>query len=636
MAHLAACRRTWSPTPALTLAVVLLVWTACIADPGQEGEFDEPPPGATRGHLVVYVADLGDGRSEELHFLQVGRDERDQRRLLFDRDPELASGAMLDVWGVPEGDALRVTRFERVSSAGSALESTQQSLLDGAPFRARRLAFVFVDVGGGINLTKETAERRLFGMGATDASVRQYYVEASYGRQDLGGQILGPFKYTMEGCDFRGLATTLRPRVPEGFDHYLWYMGSRVSACTWTGLATAGSPARPTRDTFYNGSSNCVVLVQEPGHNFGMKHSSSMRCGRASFHDTPRGNCTHTEYGDPFDPMGRGCRHMNGYHKAYQGWFGGCNVVDATSSGTFTLVPIELACDGIQMLQIPMPKARPFYREGGGAPATTVNLTHYYVELRAPHGFDRTLTPQVQIRVSGDIRLRTQGGINTWLLDMNPATTTVFEGLGAEGSFTDPDGSIKITVQSVSATQATVRVDIRGGIGGAPTCLDGTPLKLPGPGPESCAASPSRPNASPVPTSDGGVRDSGSDRLASDAGGSAPVDAYKSSGQDAQEPGLVNGPADAGPASGAGGSGGSSVTGSAGGGSGAADAAAQVGNDSATKDKLNGTVGCGCRIGGRGPEAEGDARAAALLGLFVLWGLHRLRPGARGRPGSPA
>ena len=150
------------------------------------------------------------------------------------------------------------------------------------------------------------------------------------------------------------------------FNHYLWYMGSRTSVCGWSGLGEVGTPTRPANDTWYNGSSSCVVMIQEPGHNLGMQHSSSMDCGTASFADTPQGNCTHSEYGDPYDPMGGGCRHMNAWQKTYQGWTQGCNMVRVRSSGTFTLLPLELPCDGAQVLQIPMPKTRMFMRSGGG------------------------------------------------------------------------------------------------------------------------------------------------------------------------------------------------------------------------------------------------------------------------------
>src|SRR5215475_12579723 len=123
------------------------------------------------------------------------------------------------------------------------------------------------------------------------------------------------------------------------FNHYLWYIGqSSGSPCTWGGLGSVGSPSSPARDTWYNGSTNCVVLVQEPGHNFGMQHSSSLSCPGAAFADDPN-SCTASEYGDVFDPMGGACRHMNAWQKNYQGWFGGCNGVSVTSSGQFTLLP---------------------------------------------------------------------------------------------------------------------------------------------------------------------------------------------------------------------------------------------------------------------------------------------------------
>jgi hypothetical protein len=433
-------------------------------------------------------------------------------------------------------------------------------------------------------------------------------------------------------------------------------MGSRVSACSWTGLASSGSPDRPARDTWYNGSTNCVVLVQEPGHNFGMKHSSSMKCGGVVFHDVPMGNCVHSEYGDPYDPMGRACRHMNSYQKAYEGWFGGCNVVDVTSTGTFTLLPIELACNGVQALQIPMPKARPFYRSGGGGTATTINLTHYYVEMRASQGFDRGLTPQVQIRVSGDIRLRTQGGINTWILDNNPATTA-FEGLVAGGSFTDPEGTVKITVEAIDSTKATVRVDIEGGMG-APKCLDGTTLEAPGPGAESCAPAPVAAGSAPPmlpPLPDGGARGDVAVRPPLDVAPARPSDAGPlRDGPQARpadggapgnnEPGGSTGRADggradaelimgapgadggAGPRAGGGGSPGGSGT------AGAAGAAGSGSGPAGGSDKLE-DAGCGCRVGGR---PGGPAVAPVALALLAACGVGARRLGRRGRRGASA
>ena len=147
--------------------------------------------------------------------------------------------------------------------------------------------------------------------------------------QDITAEVFGPISATLPGCENRDTSTRARNprRWPRGeFQHYLWYFGSRTSPCNWSGLASLGTPETPSRDTWYNGSTSCVVLVQEPGHNFGMQHSSSLSCDGAPFADDPN-DCTASEYGDPFYPMGGGCRHMNAWQKAYQGWFGGCNGV---------------------------------------------------------------------------------------------------------------------------------------------------------------------------------------------------------------------------------------------------------------------------------------------------------------------
>jgi MYXO-CTERM domain-containing protein len=232
-----------------------------------------------------------------------------------------------------------------------------------------------------------------------------------------------------------------------------------------------------------------------------MAHSSSMTSGGQTFVDNPMGVCMHSEYGDRFDPMGGGCRHMNAWQKAYQGWYGACNGVKVASSGTFTLLPNGRACNGAQFLQIPAPKVRMMPRSGGGGSATVDMLTHYYIEFRAPDNFDGTLgwrnmpqaalAPQVQVRIGGDLHERTQRGLHTWLLDMTPATASNSDaGLLVGKTYTDPAGGLSVTVMAIDANQATVKVDIMGGAATGPTCIDGTPFTAPGPGPESCMAIP--------------------------------------------------------------------------------------------------------------------------------------------------
>jgi uncharacterized membrane protein YgcG len=326
--------------------------------------------------------------------------------------------------------------------------------------------------------------------------VRHYFVEASYGRQDVAAVVLGALSHPPPAdagaCETypTTLAETLRPMVPGTFDAYFWYLGSRIS-CGWNGLASLGSVAAPTRDTWYNGRlAGCTTLFQEPAHSFGLQHSSSLRCGTSQLTDDLQG-CIHSEYGDVFDPMGQGCRHTNGYQKAYLGWLGGCNVVQIRRSGSFNLLPLELPCDGAQVLQIPMPKTRSLaHPDRFGEPSAT-DLTYYYVELRTSRGVDTGLAPSVQVRVSGDIRPPSEANHHSWILDMVPSTTDL-DGLGAGDSFSDPAGGLTIRVEALGADGATVSIDLASD-GGGPLCLGGTELTVPGPGIESCDSVPARP-----------------------------------------------------------------------------------------------------------------------------------------------
>jgi hypothetical protein len=466
------------------------------AGPGP-GALDD---GSRHGELAVYVSDDFSGRSETSYYLRdaVGAEQK----LLFDSAPELEPNTAVKIFGVDTADGLRVTSYERLPQPDGRVQAT---LLGGAPFPARSFAFVLIDTGNGVNTTTDAVDGI---MGTNADSIRNYYLGDSYQMQDITTTVFGPFSYPMSTCsnnDAAMLVSTLRPMVTAAaggatFQHYLWYLGSKNAACPWSGLASVGTAQKPSQDTWYNALTNCVVLVQEPGHNFGMQHSSSLACTGSAFADDPN-NCTASEYGDVFDPMGGmggSCRQMNAWQKSYQGWFGGCNGVRVTNTGTFNLVPYELSCSGVQFLQIQAIRPRTFMRPAaGGGAATNENLAYYYIELRTPLDFDGTLgnrasalAPTVLVHVADDLHSRTEQGVHTFLLDMKPSTASLSDaGLAAGQTFTDPAGGLSITTESLSASGATITVSYSAGSGG-PTCLDGTIFAPPGPGTESCSGAP--------------------------------------------------------------------------------------------------------------------------------------------------
>jgi MYXO-CTERM domain-containing protein len=588
------------------LAGVCLAAAAC--DPGAPALTGEGTAAPFQGELVGMVATFDDGHAETTYSLRIS--ETDEPALLFATAPDVAAGEHIGVWGERHVNEITVYAYGRLVPTD---ESPRQSELVGAePKPPRKFAFVLVDTGGGVSLTTAQAQSLIFkGTGAVDTSLARYYLEESYGVQTLTGDIIGPLKFAMGGCNTGQMSMTLRAMIPQTYQQYGWYF-NRTNACGWSGLASVGLPTRPARDTWFNGSSGCVVLAQEPGHNFGMTHSSTIRCqGGVPLADVPNGKCTHSEYGDPFDPMGHGCYHMTMYQKAYQGWVQGCNSVLVPSSGTFDIFPMELACNAIQTLQVPMPKMRPFLRPAaGGGNGGTTNLAYYYIEYRQPVGiFEKPLGNVFQgvlIHAGEQYRTLTQGGRYPYLLDMTPETTTFNDAALVVGkTFTDPAGGVSITLVSADTTKATVKIDIMGGTG-MPTCMDGTTISAPGP--QSCGQGGGIIGADggvlpPLPT-DGGLsgtggadgsaaggdgRGGGGDTLVGTGGSGEPGTQTNDAALPSSDAGLVP-PAATGD--------GSTVP-----------APSKVANDAFT--------GCACTVTDQ-PQGAASALALLLLGLLAI------------------
>jgi hypothetical protein len=481
------CMKTLASRVASLLALAVLSSACSGGSPVAAPVADDDEPGALRGELAVYIATFDDGSSDTRYFLRDG-EGNEKHLILHDRGIDFPSGTRLKVWGTVIGDSIDVSSFKVAADVDPSQEIGSQSsaLVGVAAATPRKMCVFLVDLGGGLGTITADSVNAAFFSGSK--SVNAFYQENSYGKNSLTGKVVGPFPYTLTACanaDTRAMATAMKAMIaPETCDQY-GYVFARTSLCTWGGLGSVGSPTNPARDTWYNGGVSCVVTVQEPGHNYGMAHSSSMACGTATFADD-LSTCTHSEYGDRFDPMGGGCRHMNVWQKEYEQWFGGCNSVKVTSSGTFNLLPTEIPCNGVQALQIPMAKQRMFTRPAaGGNNGGTDTLTSYYLEYRVSAGYDTGMTPAVLLHVGGNYRNQTQSGMHTWILDMHPGGTAGFNDAGfkAGETFSDPAGGVSFTVNTMDADKATITVDIPSGTGD-PTCLDGTTLA--GPGAPTC------------------------------------------------------------------------------------------------------------------------------------------------------
>ena len=630
-------------------AGVLVALASCSSEsiaPTPPFEADEP--GAVAGELNVYIADYDDGTTETRYFLKVA--EGDERRLHFSADPEVTPGTRVKVWGNQRADKLEVTKYKLsspLSTEGIGSQAQRSELIDAAVRPGRVLCAALVNIDGGTAKTTVQAVKTSFHDGAT--SVDNYYRENSFGQVGLEGDTYGPLTYTgFSGCNYSGLASSIKPMVKAmnaACQQFAFVFGPG-GGCGWSGLGQVGTSDKPASDTWYADSVSCVVAVQEPGHNYGMQHSSSITCGGAPFADNPS-SCTHSEYGDKYDTMGGGCYHMNAWQKLYQKWFGGCNGVRTTSSGKYNLYPIEAPCNGTQVLELPFPgaKTRSFQ---------STTLTSYYLELRTKLGFDSKYPePNVLIHVGAAPILPNSSnprGSKTWVLPAGGAAQASW-GLKAGGTFSDPGGGLTITVDSVSASGAVIDVNYTAGAGTA-ICLDGNSTPFTPPGAGDCTALPPISDATPPPPPMDARVDTGTGGTAGTGG----IDAAGGTAGSAGKAGAAGAGGSAGSSAGAGGTGGATGgTGGATGGTGGATTGtggATTGTGGATtgtggtagdtgtggdagRGATGGTTsrpnpeplsgGCGCKVADSDATAGARSGAALLLGLVGLFGRRRRR-----------
>ncbi|HVV49519.1 MAG TPA: hypothetical protein VHO06_07665, partial [Polyangia bacterium] len=458
------------------------------------------------GEFVTYVADNWDGSTEWWHAVRTS--DGHEVRLDFDKPPMTATGTQVRLHGDLVGERFHVSNLEELPPLQIAAEG--QPTTYQSPMSPDTYALVLVDLGSGVNIDATQGAKYLNSQVATDKSFAEYYNASSYGKYQVQGTVIGPYTYSMTTCDTTGMATAIEKEITGTYNHLIYYFNS-TNLCTFGGLGEEGSALAPAKRTWMNGSLSCVVLMQEPGHNIGLMHANTMKCGTNSFDTDPVDDCTITEYGSSMSTMGGGCREFNAYERWYEGWLTGCNGVRTPANGTFNLLPLETNCSsgsGVQVLQVPFPATLTVH----DPQATTQNvaLNNFYVEFRAAGGlFDSysksgggfgagvTFTaPTVFIYASDNVKLptttngRTRQSNSVWteLLNMNPSASA-FAGLTTVGqSFTDPNaGGATITLTAISATGATVTVSYPNGGSGSPTCIDGSTLAAPGP--TTCTAS---------------------------------------------------------------------------------------------------------------------------------------------------
>lgn len=292
-------------------------------------------------------------------------------------------------------------------------------------------------------------------------SVSAFFQEASYGSQLMNVTVTpgwvtmnlaqpstcGATDWQTIGNSADAASTALGAAYDPAAYSYVVYLFPSVPACGWLGLAYIGSPHK----AWINGVSafRTQVIAHEMGHNFGLLHAASVRCGTGVI----GGSCSVSEYGDPFDTMGnQRAMHYNAVQKSKLAWIPSSSVkTHPSGSATYTLTPLEVAGGATYAVKVP----------------TSSTTRTYWVEFRQPIGFDAPLSGYAnngaEIRVASPFETYCSGcddwSDDTELLDMTPSTSAFTDAtLVAGQTFSDPTYGVNITVVSASASALTVQV----------------------------------------------------------------------------------------------------------------------------------------------------------------------------------
>ncbi len=151
-----------------------------------------------------------------------------------------------------------------------------------------------------------------------------------------------------------------------------------------------------------------VVLSHEFGHALGLQHANGLQCEN----NIVGNNCTDLEYGNHFDTMGFAYNsyHFNAYYKYLLGWLNPDQIINVDKSGTYEISPQE---------------------NGSKARLVKINYSnkdHYFVEMRAPFGFDTKLkNDEFVSNISGIFINKISNELDqlkTQLLDMSPGNSS--------------------------------------------------------------------------------------------------------------------------------------------------------------------------------------------------------------------
>ncbi len=388
-------------------------------------------------------------------------------------DPPQYPHSVVTAYGKREGNTLVIDLKQQNSFVITQNDASTQIYDALSPWKVAIVMFNFADDTSRPMTTTE-ATNVLY---SNSNSVNNYFKEVSFGKFSIIGKnspqaevhdwVTIPLSKGTT-CDWGSWHTAAKTELQNrGVDlsgyQSLIFLHPAVSTCGHAGLgAINGQDGDINGETFFN----THVIVHEIAHGMGpsalpigLGHTYIYRCTDSSGKQVAlSASCvaaTGEGSGDWFDPLGHIYdNHYHGYHKARLGWIPTSSIQTVTSSGEYTIAPLEKSTSGTQLIRVP--------RDQGAVP------TYVYVEFRQSFGFDNfpSTAPAVNgviLHFASDLDKDFGNWVDSYLIDTVPETATGEDAPLVVGkTFTDPVSKISIRPKSVSSSQAVVEIAVGG------------------------------------------------------------------------------------------------------------------------------------------------------------------------------
>ncbi len=408
------------------------------------------------GTLEIQHFDLFDQKKEITRYKV--KDVRGDYYLYSPSKIEIVAGSKVTAKGVSLGSKVLL------EAGGTSIQSTGPLAYSSAYSTGSKKSLVIL-INYTDNLSQPYTPDQVKAIMFTNPdSVAAHYGAGSYGKLTLTGDVVPAYvtvPYSIatpcdggSGFDLVAAAAVSGAQA-QGFtpsNYNLHTIMTVPVSCRGGGAYYPGSytTSYVAEINMYGQPSFQEVAEHELGHNFGQNHSSSYNCGAKSIDVS----CTRDEYGDTTDALGGYNGQLNEYnvaHKVGFGWFATANIRSVTTSGTYTIAPLEGTSGAVQTLRIAKP-------DTGEA---------YYVGYRQPVGMDAGQSAGVMTGAS--IWMINDAAVNpdwTKLLDLTPGDGNIVanSALSDGMNFSDPANGITVTQVSHDTNGVTVSVQMGGAV----------------------------------------------------------------------------------------------------------------------------------------------------------------------------